>query len=100
MIKQDDRTPEQVETMPIAVVGTDKFMSGWGGAAGGASVAAWACRPEHEKAVVEWVEARKDMSRLRTVTLKGYRPRCAHFHVYPVGDNHPALESLRRTGQL
>ena len=100
MIKQDDRTPEQVETMPVAVVGTDGFLSGWGLCAHGTSVAAWACRPEHLRAVQEWVESRKEMRRVRTVMLKGYRPKCAHLHIYAVHDDHAALESLRRTGQL
>ena len=28
---QDDRTPEQKATHTILIIGTDSFMSGWGG---------------------------------------------------------------------
>ncbi len=57
-IIQDDRTPEQKATHPILVIGTDSFMSGWGGASGGSSFAAWACRPEDESKVLRYVESR------------------------------------------
>lgn len=81
MTRQDDRTEEQKKTHPILVVGTDRFMSGWGGAAGGASFAAWACRPEDERRCLDWVESRGDMTRVRT-TIDPYRPKCAHLHIY------------------
>ena len=133
MITQDDRTAAQLETHTWLVVGTDKFMSGWGEARGGTSVAAWACLPEDRKEVLEWVERRNDMKRVRESSencyrcggmkrdpvhgaatpapekcsrCKGrgrlpYRPgRAAHFHVYVVERDHPALESKRRMEAL
>jgi hypothetical protein len=119
MVTEDDRTPEQLASHYWLIVGTDRFMSGWGGARGGASVAAWACKPEHSDKVARWVESREDMRRVREVSEwcyrcggngKGtvgpagrcslcagrgrnrYRPRsAAHFHVYVVEEGHPAL---------
>ena len=94
----DDRTPEQRATHTWLVIGTDRFLSGWGKAQGGASYAAWACEPEHAYLVRQWVEGRGDMLRVREAPAKGYRPGrgCAHLHVYVVksGDCHPALRRL------
>jgi len=93
---QDDRTPEQKKTHLILVVGTDTFMSGWGQAEGGKSYAAWACKPEHEKYVTEWVERRSDMQRVR-VTVDPYKPSGkGHAHIYVVDDFHPSLNSYNR----
>ena len=89
----DDRTDEQRETHPILVIMTDRFMSGWGRAEGGASYAAWACRPEDESAVTRWVESRSDALRVR-VTCDPYRPNanhCAHCHIYVVEPGHRAV---------
>ncbi len=88
---QDDRTEAQKATHGIGIAMTDSFMSGWGGASGGTSVAVWACRSEDEHRVERWVRSRKEAKRVRTVLLKGYRPRCAHCHVYVVDEGHPAL---------
>ena len=87
MTQIDDRTPEQRKTHTVLVVMTDRFLSGWGGAAGGSSVAAWACSTSQETLDAErWVSSRSDASRVRTVydSPRRYRPRrgCAHFHVY------------------
>ncbi len=105
MVTQDDRTPEERKTHYWLVVGTDRCLSGWGGARGGASVAAWACRPDDSSRVLAWVESRGDMRRVREVSEwdgrvggvgRAYRPkRAAHFHVYVVGPDHPALEGAR-----
>jgi len=86
---QDDRSPEQQRTHPLLIIGTDRVLSGWGGAAGGASYAAWACRPEERTPCLTWVEERRDMKRVREAG-PGYRPGrgCAHLHVYvfrPIG---------------
>ncbi len=81
MIRQDDRTAEQRATHSTLVIGTDGWMSGWGGAKGGASYAAWACTPDDESECTNWVESRGDMSRVR-VTCDPYRPKCAHLHIY------------------
>jgi hypothetical protein len=83
---QDDRTPEQKKTHTVLVVMTDRFLSGWGRASGGASVAAWACGTSQEVTDAErWVSGRSDALRVRTVydSPRRYRPRsAAHFHVY------------------
>ena len=91
MDMQDDRTAEEMDTHPTLVVGTDRFMAGWGKAEGGASYAAWACRPDDERRVLDWVESRSDMKRVRVVAGE-YRPSGAgHCHIYVVGDEHRAL---------
>ena len=91
---QDDRTDEQRETHTWLIGGTDRCLSGWGKAQGGASFAFWACRPEHRKAVMEWVERRSDLSRVREVS-SDYKPRGrGHCHVYVVESGHPAIERL------
>ncbi len=88
---QDDRTEEQKRTHVIGIAGTDSFLSGWGRAAGGTSIAVWACTPDDDAKVERWVRRRGDMKRVRTVLLSCYRPHCAHLHVYTVGPEHPAL---------
>lgn len=96
MIVQDDRTPEQRKTHRYLVIMTDRFLSGWGQAAGGASVAAWACETTRDRDRVHaWVSSRGDALRVRTTydaNGRRYRPRnAAHFHVYVVGPDHRAL---------
>lgn len=93
MIVNDRRTPEQMETHRFLVVMTDRFLSGWGMAKGGTSVAAWACKTKEEWLAQEKViRARSDAKRVRTVyesprDARRYRPRnAAHFSVYVVGD--------------
>lgn len=90
--RKDDRTPEQKETHNWLVIGTDSFLSGWGGAKGGLSYAAWACRPEDVDAVESWVSGRSDMYRVR-VTTDPYSPpsECAHLHIYVVEEDHPSI---------
>lgn len=88
---QDDRTPEQRETHTVIIGGTDRFMSGWGLARGGVSVAGWACKPEDAKTVREWVERRGDMLRVREL---GRNARAAHVHIYVADETHPSLERL------
>ena len=92
---QDDRTPEQKETYPFLIVGTDSFMSGWGEAAGGTSYAAWACKDEHRDRVLNWVSSRNDMKQVKLIDTKvygTYKPKgIGHCHIYVVHDKHPAL---------
>ncbi len=94
---QDDRTPEQKSTHRYLVIMTDSFMSGWGGASGGSSFAAWACEGNGAaKRVERWVRSRSDARRVRvTVDTESspYRPgrTCAHLHIYVVTDGHPSL---------
>lgn len=90
---EDDRTVEQKSTHHLAVVARDKFMSGWGGARGGASRCAWAIEPGVDvNKVGRWVRGRSDMRYVNVVDLRTYRaPRgTAHFHVYVADKNHPA----------
>ena len=87
MIVEDDRTAEQKETHRLMAVMTDRFLSGWGQAEHGTSVAAWACKDQAELAnAMYWVQKRTDAMRVREVyEARGehYRPRnAAHFHIY------------------
>jgi len=94
MILQDDRNNEQKSTHTWAIVAKDKFMSGWGGAKGGASRVAWAV-DNYGKIpnLLGWVSARKEMKYVNIVNLKDYRaPKgTAHFHIYIAGEGHPAF---------
>lgn len=93
MIKQDDRTPEQKKTHRLGVVAKDKFMSGWGGASGGASRCAWACAPDVNTDRVEnWVRSRKEMRHVNLVDLSTYRPPAgtSHFQIYVCDVDHVA----------
>tara|TARA_R110000803_G_scaffold35405_8_gene76601 strand:- start:2987 stop:3268 length:282 start_codon:yes stop_codon:yes gene_type:complete len=89
----DDRNEQQQETHNILITATDKCMSGWGGAAGGASKCAWAC-DSHAKAdkLLDWVENRSDMKYVNIHYRNNWKPRnAAHVHIYVVEDTHPAL---------
>jgi hypothetical protein len=88
----DDRTPEQRVTHTVLIGGTDKALSGWGLAAGGRSIAIWACKPEDAVIVAVWVQSRTDMTRVRKLSER-YRGRKGdHVHIYDVHDTHPALQ--------
>lgn len=78
----DDRTEEQRKTHRLAIVGTDTFMSGWGGAEGGMSYAGWAFKDGDESRAWGYVSSRREMQRVRIVLLDGYRPNAAHTHIY------------------
>jgi len=93
MVKKDDRTDEQKRTHAWGVVARDKFMSGWGGASGGASRCAWACAPDVNIDRVErWVRSRPEMRHVNVVNLSTYRPPrgTAHFHIYVANSDHIA----------
>ena len=92
-IREDDRTEAEHKTHTCLITATDKFLSGWGHAEGGASKCAWACRPEHAEQVLDWVESRSDMKYVnsRGPSSPAWRPKAAHVHIYVVHDNHPAL---------
>jgi len=98
MIHKDDRTTAEIASHPLLVVMTDRFMSGWGLAKNGNSVAAWACQtPESRASTERWVRSRGDALRVRLVRDErgNYRPRGAvHYHVYVVRDGHPSLDAL------
>ena len=80
----DDRTEAQKQTHRLAVVGTDKFMSGWGHAASGngLSYAGWAFEDGQYADVLAMMNQRADMERVRLVALDGYRPTAEHTHIY------------------
>ena len=95
MIKQDDRTEEQKKSHVWGVVAKDKFMTGWGHAANGASRCAWAYETHGQaRKGLEWVEGRKEMRYVSLVDLRTYRaPRgTAHFHVYVANSDHASLQ--------
>ena len=80
---EDDRTTAQRETHNWAVVGTDRFMSGWGKAEGGTSYAAWATTGDNIDNLEYEIRKRSDMQRIRIVNLNDYRPRGnGHLHIY------------------
>jgi hypothetical protein len=88
---QDDRTPEQRKTHQLAWGGTDRFMSGWGRAEGGASFAFWSYQDGDGYRVERWVRHRGDIQRVRQIVLDGYRPKgIGHCHIYVVDADHPA----------
>lgn len=87
----DDRTEEQTQTHTALIVGTDRFMSGWGKAAGGVSYAVWACTPENAEKVFNWVDGRDEMKRVREVS-DPYQPKgTGHTHIYVVNPGHPSI---------
>jgi hypothetical protein len=90
---EDDRTPDQRRTHTWAVVMRDRFMSGWGGASGGASRCAWAIPPDGDvNKLARWVRSRGDAQYVTVVTLATYRPPrgTVHFQIYVVGPCHPS----------
>jgi hypothetical protein len=94
MIKKDDRTEEEKGTHTLAVVARDSFMSGWGGARGGASRCAWAFDPAkvNSDRVFNWVKDRSEMKYVSLVDIRTYRPPSGtqHFHIYVCGPDHVA----------
>lgn len=99
MIVVDDRTAEQQQTLRCLVVGTDRFLSGWGLAEGGLSYAAWACSEDDVETVLRWARQRADLQTVRVVREapgRRYKPshrRCAHLHVFAVTEGHVALSA-------
>ena len=89
----DDRTEEQIKTHCCLVSAIDGFMSGWGHAKNGVSVAVWACKPMHGEKVEQWVKNRDEMRWVNVIDASKWEPReHAHLHIYVVDDNQPALK--------
>ena len=81
-IRNDRRTPEQLKTHRWLVTATDRFMSGWGGAAGGLSKCAWACETQSEaRECFDRIKARGDMKYVNCTNRPWY-PRAAHVSIY------------------
>ena len=72
-IIHDDRTESERQSHRLAVVGTDRFPYHWHEANNG-SYAAWAFQDGEYAACLAWVISRRDMTRVRLVTLDGYKP--------------------------
>lgn len=82
----DDRRPEQAKN-EVLIVAKDNFLSNWGQAKGGNSIAAWSCKEQDAKAVKKWVENRTDMTNVR-IENSNYVPKnAAHFHIYSADMN-------------
>ena len=71
---EDWRTPEQKAATIAMVVATDRFMSGWGKAQGRSYFAVPVTDPDHLHIVLENMEDRDEMLRVRVVG-NDYRPR-------------------------
>lgn len=90
-IRVDDRTESECAEYRFAVVGHDKFMSGWGEAKGMMSFAAWACKLEDVDKVFDWVKKRGDMRHICVKEIGKYFPK-GHLHIYVCRPGHIALK--------
>jgi hypothetical protein len=84
-IIEDDRTTDEVNNTLGFVVATDKFMSGWGKAAGRSYVAVPFVSEEDKYKVLSRINRRSEMKRVREVYGKTYRPSMRsgdHLHIY------------------
>lgn len=89
---KDDRTDDQQNTHTVIIAGRDKFMSRWAQRIGaGGSTAAWACTPKNARAVIDWVDAREDMTYVRETTERALTRVKGLVHIYVVEEGHPAL---------
>ena len=92
----DDRqqlSPEEKLKFNNLIAATNKFMSGWGKAAGGNSYVVYCCEDKDYSKVMTWMQNRNDFIRVRQV-MPNYKPNpscCSHIHYYVVKDGHPAL---------
>lgn len=93
----DDRKPEDMVSHSRIVMAHDTFLSGWGPAENRKSYAAWACRPEDEEAVFEWVSAREEMRKVEVYDGgSNFNPKPQSndmLHIYVVRDGHPAINA-------
>jgi hypothetical protein len=89
----DFRSREQKKWMTTLVMGMDTFLSGWGKAANGASIAAWACSDDTAELVREWVEGRGDIVDVTVGSMEDV-PDCEHLSIYPVTQNHPSMRGV------
>lgn len=68
VIVNDDRTEEETTIYTHLVVGKDSFLSDWGMAEGGISIAAWACTPDMVDNVMDWIKDRSDIYAIKVLT--------------------------------
>jgi hypothetical protein len=82
MIIQDSRTPEEKKNTIGYVVGTDKFLSGWGSARGGSSFFAVSItNHEHLDSVMKKMNNHSDFKNVR-FNLRSWRPKGeGHTHI-------------------
>lgn len=98
----DNRTnahtdPNSPDYCAFLVVGTDPGMSGWGGARGKTSYAAWACPAAMVDDLLTYVSGRRDMTRARCVSAKTYRcPRNGHLSIYVASPDELGMELVFR----
>ena len=84
-IINDDRTPEEITNTIGFVVATDNFMSGWGNAQGRSIVAVPFVSEEDCKKIMNRMELRREMKRVREIWSNEYKPRLYegdHLHIY------------------
>ena len=93
MIINDTR--KMASEYPYMVSAYDKFMSGWGMAKGGKSVAVWCCySPQDQEKIVKWLRNRSEMRYIKTRFATKWRPKnAAHVSYYAVDSDHPALKA-------
>jgi hypothetical protein len=83
MIINDRRTTAQQATHRWLTTATDRLMSGWGMATGGASKCAWAWETLAEaEAHISVLRRRGDMKYIRVNHAGRWRPKCAHLSIY------------------
>jgi len=96
MIIKDRRTIEQKHNLNRFVIGYDPWMSGWGEAEGMKSYAVWACSEDDLSTVEHWVRTVKsaDLLNIRVLDSLAALPQGdVHISIYPVTENHVALEA-------
>ena len=102
----DHREEELKDHQAFAVYGTDRFMSGWGHAEGGYSVAIWYCYSKDLDKVEEWVSNRGDMQWIGAGNYHVIEKATENYHLlkekaagrpvkhvslYSIDEGHPAL---------
>ena len=91
MIVKARRTEATRATHTTLITATDKWMSGWGAATGGASKVAYCCRPEDSDAVYDWVKSDDNMTNVNCHGADWRPAKAAHVSYYVVSPGHMAL---------
>lgn len=106
---RDHRKEELKTSQPFGVYGYDKFMSNWGLAEGGYSVAIWYCKAADADKVEAWVNSRKEMCWVgvehhkvvisKAVSVSEGKSttgrEVTHVSLYSIDEGHPALEGVK-----